>query len=405
MRTLQRYIAGEVLRPLSIALLIALIVLLIERMLRLFDVVLGANGPLQVVFQIMAYLVPQYIGLALPISLMLGVMLAFNKLGRDGELDAAQGAGVSLWQLIRPVLLIGLIVSLLTLLITGYIRPYGRYAYQVTLNAVTSAAFQMFVRAGVFTQIGDRTFLIEGVHRDGSRFKRVFMHQTNEDGGEVAIAARDGSFARMDRDGPPIIRLFHGVRLELQPPADMKQNGSTLRGLTVLQFGELRADLGGQTAQMLRGRGVDERELTLSELWRRRHDPPPGVRGRDLVAEFHARIVRALSVPLLPLLGVCLAIGRNRSDRVIGVFIGLLVLFAFSRVVDFGKNLAENGALNPIISLWTPWAIFAAGIVWGFCRLNEVVPKNVGGRVWLDRSAVWLGGFTRKLSAGMDWRR
>ncbi len=405
MRTLQLYIAGEVLRPLSIALLIALLVLLIERMLRLFDVVLGANGPLQVVFQIMAYLVPQYIGLALPISLMLGVMLAFNKLGRDGELHALHAAGVSLSQIIRPVLLIGLIISLLTLLITGYIRPYGRYAYQITLNAVTSAAFQAFVRAGVFTQIGDRTFLIEGVYRDGSRFKQVFMHQTNDDGAEVAIAARDGTFARVDRDGPPIIRLFNGVRLELRPPADTQENGSAARGLTVLQFGELRADLGGETAQLLRGRGVDERELTLSELWRRRHDPPPGVRGRDLVAEFHARIVRALSVPLLPLLGVCLAIGRSRSDRMVGIFMGLLILVAFSQVVDFGKNLAENGTLDPIISLWTPWTIFAVGIVWGFYRLNEGVPKTAGGWAWLGLSALRSGALARKPSAEMDARR
>jgi lipopolysaccharide export system permease protein len=382
MRTIHRYITFEVLRPLSIALLIALVVLLIERMLKLLDLVLGANGPLQVVFEIMAYLVPQYLGLALPISLMLGVMLAFNKLGRDGELDALHAAGVSLKQLVRPALIIALVVTLLSLLINGYLRPYGRYAYQIMLTAVTNTAFQAFVRAGVFTQIGNRTFLIEGVRSDGSQFERVFMFQSDNDGRDVAIAARDGSFARAEADGPPIIRLFNGVRMELRPPANPAGAGIPLDGLTVLRFGELRADLGTETALMLRDRGADERELTLTELWQRRNTPPPGVRGRDLVAEFNARIVRILTVPLLPLLAVSLAVGRRRSDRLVGIFIGLLVLVAFTQVIDFGKNLSENGVAGPLVSLWLPWAVFAAGIGWIFSRLSEGVPKD---------SVLWTG--------------
>lgn len=80
MRTIDLYVLRQTLKPLAIALVVALLVLLIERMLRLLDLVLGAQGPVKVVFEIMGYLVPNYISLALPLSLLLGVMLAFNKL-------------------------------------------------------------------------------------------------------------------------------------------------------------------------------------------------------------------------------------------------------------------------------------------------------------------------------------
>ena len=72
MRTFDFYILRQTVKPLAVVLVVALFVLLIERMLRLLDLVLGAQGPLQIVFEIMAYLVPHYIGLALPISLLLG---------------------------------------------------------------------------------------------------------------------------------------------------------------------------------------------------------------------------------------------------------------------------------------------------------------------------------------------
>lgn len=375
MPTLHRYLTLQILRPLGLALLVALVVLLVERMLRLMDLVLGVNGPLQVVFQILAYLVPQYIGLALPISLLLGVMLAFNKLGRDGELDAIHAAGVGIWQLQRPVLLLALLVMVVSLVINGYIRPFGRYAYQAMLHAVTNTAFQTFVRAGVFTHLDDRTFLIEGVRPDGARFARVFVFEREADGRQTAIAAQDGTFARTEADGPPILRLFGGVRMELRPTADT-QGEAALAALTVLRFDELRTGLGAPDALMLRQRGVDERELTLTELWQRRHAPPPGVRSSDLIAEFNARLVRALAVPLLPFLGVTLAAGRTRSDRVLGIFGGLIVLMAFNQVVDFAKNLVEDGIAGPLLALWLPWALLSVAIGALFWRASERVAED-----------------------------
>jgi lipopolysaccharide export system permease protein len=62
MRTIDLYVLRQTLKPLAIALVVALLVLLIERMLRLLDLVLGMQGPVKL--EIMAYLVPNYISLA-----------------------------------------------------------------------------------------------------------------------------------------------------------------------------------------------------------------------------------------------------------------------------------------------------------------------------------------------------
>ena len=157
------YILKHIARPMGVALVLALIVLLIERMLRLFDLVLGSSGPLGVVFEILAYLVPHYMSMALPISLFLGVLIAFNRLSRDGELEALYSAGAGLARLARPALLAGGVLMILSAIIVGYLQPYARYAYQSMVFAITNTSFHAFLRSGVFVEAEGTTLLIDEI--------------------------------------------------------------------------------------------------------------------------------------------------------------------------------------------------------------------------------------------------
>ena len=316
MRTIDTYVLRQIFKPLWIALVVALLVLLIERMLRLLDLVLGAQGPLKVVFEIMAYLVPNYISLALPMSLLLGVMLAFNRLSRDGEIDAMQGAGVSLARQSRAALLAAIGVAVITMIALGYLKPYGRYAYETLVFTVANATFQAFVQAGVFTHIQDTTFLIKHVRTRDGAFANVFLYEGSDDGSTV-VTARSGVLVRPGDEAIPMLRLFDGIRLTIRD--DAREEGE---------------------AKFFRPRGADEREFTVSELWRRRFQPPPGVRVSDMRAEFHGRLARVLSVPFLPLIGIPLALGRRRSERSFGLAIGILVLIIYNQVLDFGENVS-----------------------------------------------------------------
>jgi lipopolysaccharide export system permease protein len=400
MRTIDLYVLRQTLKPLVIALVIALLVLLIERMLRLLDLVLGSQGPVKVVFEIMAYLVPNYISLALPVSLLLGVMVAFNRLSRDGEIDAIQCAGVSLVRQSRAALLAALGIAIITMVTLGYLKPYGRYAYQSMVFLIKNAAFQAFVQAGVFTELEGTTFLVEGV-RAGA-FSTVFLHESNADGGTTAVTARNGMLVRPGDQAAPVLRLFDGVRLTVQEDdgGTEKTAGQDAPRVGVLRFQELRMTLGEGQAPIFRPRGADEREYTLTELWQRRFEPPPGVRRSDMVAEFHSRVTRVLSVLFLPLLGIPLALGRRRSDRSYGLALGLLVLIIYNQVLDLGKNIAETGAISPLLGLWLPLLAFASASTWLFRRASSRVPTS-GGYAFtslpaplvrsVDRTRTWIG--------------
>ncbi len=384
-----RYIAGQILRPLAIALCVALLAFLVSRFLQLMDLVLGASGPIKVMFEIIGYLVPHYLSIALPISLLFGVMFGFNKMTRDGEVDAMQAAGLSLARQLRPAMAVAIAVMAINTVMESYLRPYARYAYQQVVYAVSKAALHASVRAGVFARVGNVTFLIQGIGPDGVSLSRVFLYETDGEGESAsAVAARGGDLIRAEEDGPPILRLFEGLRIS-RHVGGAEPGGQS----SALRFQELRTVLHEEHAMMFRPRGAHEREMTIVELWRQKDHPPAGLRVSDLVAEFNSRVARVLSIPLMPVLGLYLALGRGRSDRLVGFAVGLIILIAYERVLDFGKNAVESGLVGPLTGLWLPYLVFATGSLLLFARAVLVVPHTpaLGGRRWWERAASVLG--------------
>ena len=114
-------------------------------------------------------------------------------------------------------------------------------------------------------------------------------------------------------------------------------------------------------------RGQDERELTLFELWRLIDDPPSGLRRSEIRAEFHARVVRILSVFFMPVLAIYLARWRGRVHKGFATVGGFVFLVVFNQSLDFGENLVETSATIPLLGLWLPFMVFAGTTVFLFC--------------------------------------
>ena len=82
-----RYIFRLALVPMLGVFVLAASLLMLEKMLRLFEFVSTEGGPVGVVFRMLVNLVPEYAGLAIPLGLMLGILFAFRKLAISSELD------------------------------------------------------------------------------------------------------------------------------------------------------------------------------------------------------------------------------------------------------------------------------------------------------------------------------
>jgi lipopolysaccharide export system permease protein len=125
-----RYIFRLVLLPMLAVFCIAASLLILDKMLKLFEFVSVQGGPIGVVFKMLINLFPEYAGLAIPLGLMLGVLLAFRKLATSSELDVLRAVGWSYVRLLRVPYLIAIALVVINFGIVGYLQPLARYAYE-----------------------------------------------------------------------------------------------------------------------------------------------------------------------------------------------------------------------------------------------------------------------------------
>jgi lipopolysaccharide export system permease protein len=176
---IDKYVLKQISMPLLASLAIGLLVLLAERLVRLLDVTLGKKNSFGVVFEMLAYLVPHYLGTAVPAALFLGLLFGFNKLSKNHEVDGMMAAGIGLHRLLRPALLLALLFSVASLIIFGWVQPHTRYAYRSVLFDVKNVDAFYLAEEGVFMQSGSRTFILDELDRSNNAFKRIFVFDYN----------------------------------------------------------------------------------------------------------------------------------------------------------------------------------------------------------------------------------
>ena len=123
-----RYILRLVLVPMFGVFLLAASLLLLEKMLRLFEFVSTEGGPITVVFRMLMNLVPEYAGLAIPLGLMLGILFAFRKLATSSELDVFRAVGLSYTRLLRMPYVLTVLLMIVNFAIVSYLQPQARFA-------------------------------------------------------------------------------------------------------------------------------------------------------------------------------------------------------------------------------------------------------------------------------------
>lgn len=364
-----RYIARLIALPLFGTLVVAAMLLILDKMLRLFDFVASEGGPVSVVWRMLANLIPEYLSLGIPIGLMLGILLAFRRLATTSELDALRAVGLSYGRLLRVPYMFAITLALVNLAIVGFVQPYARYAYEGLQFELRSGALGASIKVGEFTNLGSRmTMRIEESRNKGADLSGIFVRAESSGNKSLAVTAERGRFLATDDPDVIILRLTNGVLVHDAPE---------FRVPRVLSFSAHDLPIDLPQIEAFRQRGGRDRELTIPELVRIGKAPgtPSNVRN-ETRANFHFRLVEVAMMMLLPLLAVALAVPPKRSSSALGVFLSIVMVVTYHKVNEYGEALGALGRIDPLIALWGPFLLFAALIAW----MYHVVAHVPGGQ-------------------------
>ncbi|HEV2865562.1 MAG TPA: LPS export ABC transporter permease LptF [Allosphingosinicella sp.] len=392
-----RYLAKLIFVPLVGTLTLAAMLLLLEKMLRLFDFVVSEGGPVNVVWRMLANLIPQYLGLGIPIGLMLGVLLAFRRLALSSELDALRAIGLGYGRLLRVPYMFTAVLLAANLAIVGFIQPFAEYAYEGLRFELRSGALGASIKVGEFTNLGRRmTLRVERSENEGTDLYGVFLRAESRDGRSIAVTADRGTFLATDDPNTILFRLVNGR---------LVHNARAYRTPRVLSFTRYDLPIDLPAIASFRGRGNGTEELTLPELLRQAAiGRTPEQRRNAIRANFHFRLVEVVMMLLLPLLAVALAVPPKRSTSGLGIFLSIVMVVTYHKVNQYAEEMGALGRFDPLIALWVPFVLFAALILWMFWTLAyKPGGQPIGG---LERSfsrvGKWVGRlFRRRRGRGM----
>lgn len=346
-------------------LVLSAMLLVLEKMLRLFDFVATEGGPVSVVWRMLANLIPEYLSLGIPIGLMLGILLAFRKLATSSELDVLKGVGMSFGRLLRMPMAFALALAALNLAIVGFVQPIARYAYEGLQFELRSGALGASIKVGEFTNLGERmTLRVEESFDDGRSLKGIFVRAENKDGQTVSATAAGGQFLATDDPNTIILRLREGVLIH------EAANFSVPR---VLSFDNHDLPIPLPKIDEFRQRGGADREMTIPELFVTGRDKSEALETRlETRANFHFRLVEVASMLVIPFLAVALAIPPKRSTSSLGVFLSIVLLVTQHKINQYAEALGARGGVDPLLALWVPFLLFAALGAWMYYQVAHV---------------------------------
>jgi len=370
-----RYVISQVIKPLFAAMGIGLLVLLAERLVRLLDITMGKQNSFGFVFEALAYLIPHYLGLALPAAMFLGLLFGFNKLSKDSEVDAFLAAGVGHHRLLRPVIVMSGALALVSLLIYGWMEPHARYAYRSVIFTVKNVDVFYLAEEGVFMQAGKRTFVLDKLSREDNSFQRIFLYDNKGKKGSAATTAVNGELIKVPGQTRPVLRLRDGHQLEIKTVpsfADKKPLPSSF----VSTFQTLDTPVGKISKKAFPPRGRSPRELTIIELANEILNPTRNLRKPELIGSLHKRLVNVATIFILPFLALPFAMGRRRGQRGYRFGIALIVLVGFHEIVEVGSVSVKEGHWGPGVAIWLPFGLLTIFSLWRFWQLSFTLSKD-----------------------------
>tara|TARA_R110000824_G_scaffold89796_1_gene219860 strand:+ start:749 stop:1960 length:1212 start_codon:yes stop_codon:yes gene_type:complete len=352
-----RYLAKLIAVPLFSTLVIAAMLLVLEKMLRLFDFVAAEGGPVSVVWRMLANLIPEYLSLGIPIGLLLGILLAFRQLALSSELDVFRAVGQGYGRLLRVPYLFAVGLMLVNLALVGFIQPLSRYYYEELRFELRSGALGASIKVGEFTNLGNRmTLRIEESRDNGTKLSGMFVRAENKKGQTVSVTAKSGQFLATDDPDTIILRLTDGVLVHDAPNYQKPR---------ILSFSNHDLPIDLPNIESFRSRGGKNLEYTIPELVRVGSDAKrPETERNESRSNFHFRMVEVVMMLLMPLLAVALAVPPKRSTSALGVFLSIVMIVTYHKVNEYGEDIGSLGLVDPIIALWLPFCLFAALIIW-----------------------------------------
>lgn len=347
-----------------VILLFSIIWIAPEMLLNTIRTVLEGGYSVKTGILVILFELPNILGKALPVGLLLGSLFTFDKLSKDFELTIFRAAGLSFWRILAPVLALSLIITAFCFFTYDKLIPFSasklvnirreyspsQYIYtqkddkgQPTLGVVVSRFNYSNIANIIVLDFSEKNYsdLHALSHIFVAKHAKVFSDKwTLDDVLEYKLTS-DGIFEDIKHYNS--MDILHGKAA---------QNAYKLMMYSLKRDREITNKDLGEYIKLLKHEHLDEEY-------------------RFMLNKYFQRFVNPFVCILLAVMGCLLGFSKPREQRLVGFTIAIGAIFLYYITLPFFDLLAEKGVLPPIITATAPVLAFTAAI-WAFYKSKEL---------------------------------
>ena len=347
--TVDRYIAGEISKPLLIFCPALLFLFANFTAIRYLNLVASGLLPADAVLPLLLLGLAMALEILLPIGFHISVVVGLSRLYTDSEMTAFFACGISPMRIFRVVAVVSLLVALLMACLTLYMRPWANgLRYLLERQAVAEFNFAD-LKPGHFYEnpSGNRVLFFQAIDPDSSRMQRVFMQTISGD--TVTIVSADEAFHQPRDDGRAggFLVCIRARSYDLSSSQD---------GMSWTVSPELVVKLDNPDDVPI---GYKRKAAPTWQLAHSLASPD--------IAELQWRLSTPVFAFLMGLLGFPLSRARPREGKYAKLFISAVSYAVFYNLQLIAKTWVEQGVVKPIPGLWWPdllLALLVVGLLW-----------------------------------------
>ena len=316
----------------------------------------AANGLLSknVLFLLMAYRLPGFLELIVPIGFYLSVMLTYGRFHADSEMVVLESCGMSPARLIGVTLILSLIVAFLTALVTLWLKPLGEREVELLFTGQRNLTEFDTLAPGRFQTLrsGKRVTYAEDFTAEGE-LSRVFINEYRETNffgpKNVNTVVSETGRTQVDATGSRFLVLNDGYRYSGQPGQKNYQ---------IIEYEEYGQLIAKEVAEKRERR---RRAKKLVEL----------VGSKDIrdIAELQWRISIILMIPVIALMAIPLSRVNPRQGRFTRLVPGMIICFLYIIILSSARSSLASKNMPIEVGMWWVHGIFIL-ITYGIFRME-----------------------------------
>lgn len=360
-RILSLYIIREIASVFLLGITVFTLILLMGRLIKLTDLVISRGVPIADISRMILYLMPSFLVFTIPMAFLLAVLLAFGRLSADNEITVMKSGGLSMVQIMPPVVLCGMAAVLLTLAASTIGVPWGNSAFKRISFEMLKQNVAVTIREKVFwDEIPGIILYTDQYDEQNHTLKGVIIHDGRDQARPMTIFAATGKVGCTPNQQDICLVLNNGS-------IHAAGKGDEYR---LINFGEYAMTVAGP--DKAGGIGRNELDMGIGELRRQIGDPATSPATRlKMSAELQSRFAFPFASLVFAVVAVPLGIQNRRSGKSAGFSVSIGILLAYYVLLSLLRTLAERGTLPAGLALWLPNMIFLA-LGWYFLRMASL---------------------------------